>query len=55
MSKYSKFWPKGGLPGILHHYVSALLLSTSYASGTQSQQVILELMPAPATDILAVM
>ncbi|KAK7697245.1 hypothetical protein SLS64_013730 [Diaporthe eres] len=23
MSKYSKFWPKGGLPGILHHYVTA--------------------------------
>lgn len=20
-SMYSKFWPKGGLPGILHHYV----------------------------------
>jgi hypothetical protein len=29
MSKYSKFWPKGGLPGILHHYVSALLMFMS--------------------------
>lgn len=26
MSKYSKFWPKGGLPGILHHYVSPVIL-----------------------------
>lgn len=23
---YSKFWPKGGLPGILHHYVRFLFL-----------------------------
>ena len=23
MSQYSKFWPKGGLPGVLHHFVSA--------------------------------
>ena len=22
---YSKFWPKGGLPGILHHYVRTKL------------------------------
>lgn len=55
MSKYSKFWPKGGLPGILHHYVSALLLSTSYASGVQSQQVTLELMSVPTANNHAVM
>ncbi|KAF2136005.1 uncharacterized protein K452DRAFT_362819 [Aplosporella prunicola CBS 121167] len=24
MSPYSKFWPKGGLPGILHHYTETL-------------------------------
>lgn len=31
---YSKFWPKGGLPGILHHYVSILLMSTRHKKST---------------------
>lgn len=53
MSKYSKFWPKGGLPGILHHYVSALLTFISYASGPQSEQVMPELMSAPTANIHA--
>ncbi|KAL1307030.1 hypothetical protein AAFC00_005655 [Neodothiora populina] len=30
---YSKFWPKGGLPGILHHYTESLV-TFEYTSGT---------------------
>lgn len=33
---YSKFWPKGGLPGILHHYV-CLPSSPCFATGVTNQ------------------
>ncbi|KAJ5218796.1 uncharacterized protein N7498_000895 [Penicillium cinerascens] len=33
---YSKFWPKGGLPGILHHYTETLV-TFEYTSSTVSQ------------------
>ncbi|KIV99315.1 uncharacterized protein PV09_08976 [Verruconis gallopava] len=32
-SKYSKFWPKGGLPGILHHFTESLV-TFEFTSGT---------------------
>lgn len=43
MSKYSKFWPKGGLPGILHHYVSAILIFTTQAHEVHPEEAMLEL------------
>lgn len=46
MSKYSKFWPKGGLPGILHHYVSALLMFISQAHDILPDDWMLDLMSA---------
>lgn len=46
MSKYSKFWPKGGLPGILHHYVSALLMLTSHAPGLYPEKTMLDIIIA---------
>ncbi|RAK98775.1 putative siderophore biosynthesis lipase/esterase [Aspergillus ibericus CBS 121593] len=33
---YSKFWPKGGLPGILHHYTETLV-TFEYTTSTISQ------------------
>ncbi|PWY83826.1 siderophore biosynthesis lipase/esterase [Aspergillus sclerotioniger CBS 115572] len=33
---YSKFWPKGGLPGILHHYTETLV-TFEYTTQTLSQ------------------
>ncbi|KAL1856312.1 hypothetical protein Daus18300_010797 [Diaporthe australafricana] len=37
MSKYSKFWPKGGLPGILHHYTETLV-TFEYTSSAAARQ-----------------
>ncbi|ROV92083.1 hypothetical protein VSDG_07573 [Cytospora chrysosperma] len=34
---YSKFWPKGGLPGVLHHYTESLV-TFEYASSANTRQ-----------------
>lgn len=47
MSKYSKFWPKGGLPGILHHYVSALPMLTCHALGFYPEKTMLDIVIDP--------
>ncbi|KAF3765439.1 hypothetical protein M406DRAFT_88301 [Cryphonectria parasitica EP155] len=44
MSKYSKFWPKGGMSGILHHYTETLVTfeyTTTGASAPRKPHSIL--------------
>ncbi|KAF4965901.1 hypothetical protein F66182_17992, partial [Fusarium sp. NRRL 66182] len=38
---YSKFWPKGGLPGILHHYTETLVTFEYTSSAVQQPHSIL--------------